>query len=370
MNDFQLTLFHDLEKLIHTNEAFFVRTQELNNKIYKIYNYRLASYTDFLLPNALNCRGTMFEVDKDNNPIRLASLPINKFFNVAENPFTMNLNFEDIEFIEDKLDGSLISSYMDEDQVRLKSKGALLSEQAVAATQWLDQPEQHKYKQQVLNITKQGFTVDFEWVSPTNRIVLGYDKSQLIMLHIRNNETGELIHFYDNHNMSQYVDVSKVFHYPPVDIRNVTLTEFIKQVPDMTGIEGYVVKFKSGLYAKLKTLWYLHLHTNRSNIANPKCLFEVIISEGVDDLLSLFVDDTSLVNHIRSEQIRINHLYNQMISSVEDFYNTNKDLSRKEFAILGQQTLPKPHFGLAMCLYLGQDVNYKQFVLKNYELFM
>ncbi len=84
MNKFQTDLFNDLEHLVSNNEAFYKQSFELDGLTYWIYNYRLASYTDFLHPNALNCRGTMFEVDAEGNPIRLAALPIEKFFNVNE----------------------------------------------------------------------------------------------------------------------------------------------------------------------------------------------------------------------------------------------------------------------------------------------
>lgn len=65
------------------NEAFYHIDQTLDGFEYRIFNYRLASYTDFCAPNALEMRGIMFEM-KDGQPIRLASRPPAKFFNYRE----------------------------------------------------------------------------------------------------------------------------------------------------------------------------------------------------------------------------------------------------------------------------------------------
>ena len=84
MNDYQDSLYNDLMKLCDENEAFYYTDQQVDGRYYRIFLHRLASYTDFLEPNALEGRGVMFEMDnegKDALPIRLASLPFSKFFN-------------------------------------------------------------------------------------------------------------------------------------------------------------------------------------------------------------------------------------------------------------------------------------------------
>ncbi|HET8685673.1 MAG TPA: hypothetical protein VFM18_03290 [Methanosarcina sp.] len=78
------TLFSDLVRLTETSEAFYKQEFKLDDSIYWIFNYRLASYSDFQLPSAKWARGTMFEVDSNGKMIRLASLPMPKFFNLHE----------------------------------------------------------------------------------------------------------------------------------------------------------------------------------------------------------------------------------------------------------------------------------------------
>lgn len=75
-------LYDNLMQLVKTNEAFYYVDHVLNDIIYRVFTYRLASYTDFLEPDALECRGHMFRVDGDG--VELVSLPLEKFFNLHE----------------------------------------------------------------------------------------------------------------------------------------------------------------------------------------------------------------------------------------------------------------------------------------------
>ncbi|MDF2435379.1 MAG: ligase, partial [Mucilaginibacter sp.] len=126
-------LYNDLVKLVQTNEAFYTTEQELDGVQYIIFNYRMASYTDFCQAGALNARGTMFEV-YNGNFIRLVCLPFAKFFNLGETPFTMDLDLSDVDYIADKMDGSMICSYLHTDKLsgekilKLKTKGSISSD--------------------------------------------------------------------------------------------------------------------------------------------------------------------------------------------------------------------------------------------------
>ena len=89
MNEYQSKLFTDLKNLVNShdkkNRIFFFKDHQFKDKTYRIFNYQLANYAQFCLPNALECRGHMFEIDGNEEPVRLASLPVPKFFNIGEN---------------------------------------------------------------------------------------------------------------------------------------------------------------------------------------------------------------------------------------------------------------------------------------------
>lgn len=363
MNTFQQTLYNDLMNLVNSNEAFYFQDQLLDGCTYRIFNYRLASYTDFLQPGALECRGSMFEIDDKGTAKRLASHPLHKFFNLYENPMTMNVDLDNIVSVENKSDGSLISTFMHNGTLRLKSKGSLVSDQAIAAMKWLNQPENDEFKNHLLEYTKEDYTVNLEWVSPDNRIVLGYLEPKLIVLNIRDNRNGSYVDLPYCISIHPYLDKA-------VDLRGMTPKEFVDQLPDMLDdIEGCVVKLKTGLWFKVKTKKYLSLHHCKDSVNNPRRLFEVIVDEGIDDIRAMFHTDELLIKQIDDMQRKVDHIFNEMVNTVETFWEENKYLDRKDFAIKAQSEVKPLYFGLVMCKYTQKPVDYKTFAKSKWKQF-
>ena len=377
MNEYQLNLYNDLMILANTDEAFFYKDFPLDDTTYRIFNYRLASYTDFLKPSAMECRGIMFEVDPqfitlvrdkpEARVVRLVSLPMEKFFNLNENPMTMELDLTEVADVELKADGSLISTYIHNDKLRLKSKGSLESDQALDAMAFLEHPDNQEFATQLMIVCLLDNTVNMEWCAPHNRIVLSYEKPALTVLNVRNNETGAYVNF-DNvreRTTEFYEIVDRWIERLDIDDH----VKFVSEIPAMEKVEGYVVKLTSGQRVKIKTEWYLVQHRAKDSINSPRRLFEACIEQATDDLRSLFYDDPVVIAMIDEMEKRAETIYNHTADSVEKFYDANKTLERKEYAILGQQTLDKKIFGLAMTKYLGKEVDYVAFLRKHYKSF-
>jgi RNA ligase len=361
MNDRHTELYNNLMMLVKSNEAFFFQDCYRDDTKYRIFNYRLASYTDFLAPDAVEARGIMFEVEGDT-AVRLAAWPMQKFFNLNENPSTMDLDLSTIESISNKADGSLISTYMHNGDVYLKSKGALFSDQAVAAMNWLDQPENKSFKAILKFYAESEYTINLEWVSPNNRIVIGYETPQLIVLNIRRHRSGKYNTTYPE-VLQQHLD-------PSVNLKGLTPEEFVNQVPDMLDdIEGFVVKLKSGQWFKIKTNKYKSLHHCKDSVNNPRRLFEVIVDEGIDDIRDMFKDDALLMKQIGDMQFKVNHIYNSMIAAVDNFYHENYKLERKDFAIKAKAEIDPLYFGHIMNKYLGKEIDYKAWMKKSWRSF-
>ena len=78
-------LFDGLNHLCETNEAFYFSEQDYNERyIIRSFTYRLASWSDFQLPFAKDCRGTAFLFDKETNEWSLFCRAYRKFFNLHE----------------------------------------------------------------------------------------------------------------------------------------------------------------------------------------------------------------------------------------------------------------------------------------------
>lgn len=361
----QIELFNQLVELVTTNEAFYKQEFKLDDSIYWIFNYRLATYTDFLAPGALWCRGTMFEVSETGEFVRLASLPMPKFWNLNENPSTMNLDLDQIDWIEVKSDGSLMSTYIHNGELRLKSKGSLFSEQAIDAMKWLDRPENERLKNILEDIAKSkvGYTVNLEWVAPWNRIVLGYSEPKLIVLNVMEILSIDWI----ERNVIEFV-----FHdymNAPANMQaGMSHKEFIEQVPSMTDdIEGFIFVMSNGQRVKIKTDKYISLHHAKDSVNNPRRLFECVLDEGVDDLRSMFATDQVAMDLIDATEKKVAHLYNHMVKTVEEKYEENKHLDRKDFAIKVQGEVEHMYFSLIMNLYIGRKNDYKEFMKKRYK---
>ena len=367
MNNYQILLYNDLMKLTD-DEAFYYADRQLDDKWYRIFNYRLASYTEFQKPGAMECRGHMFEITEEGPyaiVVRLAALPMEKFFNLNENPFTMDLDLTEIESVMLKADGSLISTFIHENQLRLKTKGSLESDQAIAAMRWLELSRNEIFKQILTLVTERyNGTVNMEWCAPDNRIVIGYENAHLKILNIRDCETGKYadgdwVELFGNILNEHWIE----YEYPENKV------EFIESVPAMQKIEGYVIRLTSGQHVKIKTTWYLALHHTKDSINTPRRLYETVLAEGTDDMRSLFHDDPLAIKLIEDMEKFVEEKYNHLVDVVERYYKTNKDMERKEYAILGQKELKGKEFGLAMMKYTGKNVDYKAFMTKNWKYY-
>lgn len=362
MLSYQEQMYNDMMKLVNESDAFYSVDHKLGGSIYRVFTYRLASYTDFLKPNALNARGVMFEITENGGFVRLASLPMAKFFNDGENPMTMNLDYSKVKSIMDKRDGSLISTFVHSDgSVRLKSKTSISSEQAVGAMKYLDKNE--RLKKFVEAFVAIDYTVNFEYTAPFNRIVLAYQQEELRILNVRSNKDGRIYTLDDIAvGLMTFSDLW-VDHYPVTEDIIKTLKE------DKSDIEGYIVVFEDGTWAKIKTDWYLSLHRLKDSITNDYHLFCAIINEAADDLKASFAGDEFAINRINTMEAAVIPRFNHMVAEVTKFHAENKDLDRKSFALKVQAEM-NGYLGPLMVLYQGKTPDFKAYADKHYKTFI
>lgn len=369
-----IQIFDDLNKLCETNEAFFFKDfTSIGGGTYRIFSYRLASYSDFLADSAFEARGSMWEIREDGSLIRCACRTLDKFFNAYENPFTMfpkDVLSSEIKLAMDKLDGSVISTFMDNDGVlRVKSNGSLHSEHAYNSTGIIHSDPM--LLNALIEADLAQYTVILEYTSPEYRIVLPYQTEALTVLSLRHRVTGELLVgtelkkrfpvLYRESVFFQYGEIDKTF---PM---RETLKESIDAVRSMQNIEGFVVQLKDGTTFKVKTDWYCALHFTKDSINVDSRLYEAVLQGASDDLKQLFSTDTYCLEKIEKMENLIFMCYNKLQADVESFVQTYKHLDRKEYAAMVTSTLPLDlnRQGLAFALYNGRTVDYKE-VLQKY----
>lgn len=320
------------EKLVQLKKdhhpVFDFKDYDFKGKTYRIFNYNLANYPSFKLDAALECRGITFEINSDGDFVDLVSLPMQKFFNYKENPFTEGLEDEKIVIAMDKQDGSLISTFLHEGEVYLKSKGAFASQQAVDANALLDTLP--ALKAVLLKYELLGFTVNLEYTAPDNQIVLQYQEPNLAILNVRNRTTGEYLSFDDISAPQEHVvDFATQYH-------GMTLKEFAKIVFSLQDIEGFVVLTESGKWVKFKTDWYVQRHNTVSKFSpftrkGRKEIIMSVLNETTDDIRQLFNGNKFALKVLSmAEQFVVDYMQ-EVEKDIEAFFEEHGHLEGKYF---------------------------------------
>lgn len=371
-------LYNNLVNLCNNGEGnFFFKDQytSFGNHM-RVFSYHIAGLTSWMQPDALECRGIMFEM-KNGEPVRIASRPMEKFFNLAERTAwnltdyeysSLNkpvLEYDQIDRYEDKADGSLMSSYSfkdpESDRVNymLKSKTSLHSDQANDANRWLYNHED------LLNFIQDcedaGYTVNLEWCSPKNQIVIAYEEESLKILNVRNRESGE---YYPNSDLVRI----PVFRKYSVDqfmfSEDTDVETRVKSMYEETGIEGYVLVFKDGSRVKVKTHAYCLLHKTKDSITNNKDLVCAVANGTSDDLRQLFIDDTLSLTKIREFEDHVVSEISNTLAKLKAEYKKVEGRERKDFAIAMQDAFKedRQYFGIAMKMFQSGSVTVDQIV--------
>lgn len=338
-NDFSKFYFKDFTTKFGTNV--------------RIFGYNYASYSDWLKDDAIECRGIMFEM-VDGKPVKILARPMEKFFNLNENPITENIDMSKVVLCMDKMDGSLISTYVDNGHLQTKSKMSISSQQAVEAYQLFLDIKNSDLRNRCLELALAGFTCNFEYIAPSNRVVIAYGIKELVLLNVRHNESGEYVPYSD----LKKDPVLRKYLVGNFDNDKEQFTE--DDIPELMAkedIEGYVFLLDSGQRFKLKTYWYSNLHRVKNTLSNNKALFSVVVGNGIDDIKSLFDDDYAINKINKFEQVFLEYLRDS-INQLTEFSSAHIGVSRKDYAIAAQTKFKDLNrvelFSIAMQLFTGE----------------
>jgi len=367
--NFAQDTYQNLMNLVKNDESFFFKDFNLQDKTYRIFNYHLASWTSFMAPSALNCRGIMFDVTNQDK-VNLVSLPPEKFFNYEEGGVDHTQGKLGDKMV--KMDGSLISTYMHDGEIYFKSKGSLFSSQALDAMKYLNREDQAEFKKELKSLIEMGYTVNLEYTSPENRIVIPYQEEKLTVLSVRSHENGQNYFATKLKKMLDHLGFETIkenmVHHESLHGQDIVQTTFVDQVRAEQEGEGYVVEIvlseEVSYLTKIKNIKYITLHQTKDSVNSPKRLFEAVIEEATDDLRAMFADDAYVLSKIEDMERHVQPIFNHMIKTVEGFYEENKELSRKDYAIKAK-TEHSNFMGMLMNAYLQQPIDYKTFAKKH-----
>ena len=212
-----------------------------------------------------------------------------------------------------------------------------------------------------------------EYTSPSNHVYVHYTQAELSVLSIRSHADGRTLfgtrlkEFLLENNFPKILE-----HLVPCELLSpdVTQQQLLQDIHQQPHGEGYVVEIihpnRSSYLVKIKTQKYLLIHRDGEDANSPRSLFEAILNEHSDDLRGLFRDDPDTLRRIDQMEQYIRPKYNHMVQSVEEFYQTNKRLSKRNFIQSVKATADmKTYLPILMQLYAGEENDYKGFAMKH-----
>lgn len=273
--------------------------------LFDVINYMVAFTETFDMPDVNDlgaairreCRGLIF--DKSG---KLISRPFHKFFNVGERVDTQieNINLNAIHVLMEKMDGSMIRPLVLDNVLQLGTKMGV-TDIANEAKKLLTEIQ----SEWLYEMFFMGKTPLFEYISPTNKIVIQYGEPKLILLGVRDNLTG----VYSLPSNSPFETV-KVY-----GSMQGNLDEYIARARLLEGREGDIIRFADGHMVKMKNDWYVRIHKTKDMIQTERHILNIIMSQELDDLLPIL--DEEDVKTVKDYEKRFEFALEDTIARIE-----------------------------------------------------
>lgn len=252
------------------------------------------------------CRGIIFDKRGD-----IMSRPFHKFFNVNERDETQHqrIDLNQQHTIMEKMDGSMIRPFYTEGKLRLGTKMGV-TDIAVEAEKLLT-TEQIQWLDEIIHIN---VTPIFEYIAPTNKIVIEYSEPKLVLLAMRNNISG-------NYYMPYKAPFEMVPMYGAVD---GSMYDYIERARQQQGREGDIIRFVDGHMIKIKNDWYVRIHKTKDLIRADRNIADIIVNEQLDDVLPLL--DASDLKTVREYEKRFDAALDNVLGRLEGLITLAKVL--------------------------------------------
>jgi hypothetical protein len=219
-------------------KTFFEKRKLYEDYRFSFFNYRLAEYKDFKKSNSFEMKGITFF---HYNGVSKHYLMFNKFWELNQYPEFTYEHFKDkkIKKVMVKEDGNLVSFIkLPDGRIISRVKEGFKSSFNKIANEFINN------NQTYLNFINYCLDKDiiplFELVGE-NRIILKYEKNDLILLNMRNNLTGEYIDKL-NYDMNGINIVRNEDHTLEEPLWYYAFTDFILGKLDMKRMKDYQSK--------------------------------------------------------------------------------------------------------------------------------
>ena len=318
-----------------------------------IYTYtRVCQYDNIWTPVTMRCRGLI----ADTATQEIVALPFPKIFVTGMHgqghAFAPPLPAEPFDIFE-KLDGSLAIVFHYDGRWRAASKGSFISEQAQWAQAWLD-----TYGTSTLDPT---LTYLAEAIYPSNRIVVDYgDREDLVLLAAYRPADGTELPLADA--AAHWAPIGPAarawgLHSDITELEKAAANDTTMDARTVGGTaeEGYVIRFASGLRAKVKLSAYLALHKLYTG-TNERTVWEVLAT-GQDPAVLFDQVPDEFATWVRSIAAQLRREHARIIDEATDAYADVMAAlpaapDRKTFAL---EAVKSPHKSALFLIHDGRD---------------
>lgn len=291
----------------------------------------------------LQARGIV--LDGEGN---IVARPYPKFFNLGElrgrddlDRKTRRLsewNSDKYEVLE-KLDGSLVTVFSHEDELMFASSGNLEGEFPNKFKSWFDKNLIKAQKKYLLGLTE-NYTLMFEYISPDNRVVVPYNKTEMVLHGILDtkNVGGEITDSKVLEVVSNELGVSLANNFGRLEKESVLNLQ--KQDYSDNLFEGFVIRFENGKRIKIKTDTYVSVHGEHTigmGRIDSKRMIEEYISridnDTIDDLIALMEQrgDSEVIKVINKVMDK-SYAFRNMVKEAESITN-DESFNKKEWVM-------------------------------------
>jgi T4 RnlA family RNA ligase len=361
-----INTIEDLLPHIQDNKQIRVKADELTGHIvvcYMVQDEDTFAGTD--INWARECRGITFHPDG-----RIAARCLTKFFNIGEHDSVQpqNLSWGLVDRIMEKRDGSMITPVViaGTSEFRFKTKKTFSSKEALAAGEYLTTvPNGASWIADVLNV---GLTPTFEFTSPKFPIVIKYEKDELTLLHIRENDTGRYLTEGEIKTLGSpfplVANLKEQFHGLGLPANLVSWDLLRDAQENTTGLEGWVIQFRNGDMVKLKTKWYCDLH-HAVTFTRWRDIARSVVADQADDLKGAFAMTGRSIEPIllveRKIKARIEAVSMEVRAIAEAGIKDGMDAKAMAF-----QWKTDENFGLIMRAFRNQEVDWMAWYAKTH----
>ena len=289
------------------------------------------------------CRGLMF--DRDG---RIMARRLHKFFNVNERDETQDryIDLGKHHVILEKLDGSMITPIRVGDDLRFATKMGINEISMQAEVFVANHPMIYEFCDEMMRME---WTPIFEWCSRKQKIVIDHPEDRLVLLAIRDTETGGYMNYEDMVNqVNGRFEVVRQFEG---NIQN--MNHLIQHTRDLQGEEGYIIRFDDGTMVKIKSDWYVTRHKAKDAISFEKNVISMIVNGEVDDVKAMLPEE----DRVRLEKFETEfwHQFNHSVRRVQFLLDEHRKATkgdRRDFAI---NRAPMIHAGCRQIIFACWD---------------